>query len=409
MRTSGSRARRRLAICLAAVALGALGPLAAPAAAGTSARDAHEAQLARVIAGDHNAARAAAGLAPLAVLPALARTAEAHNDWMVASGRFQHSNLEPLLHPTVPGTSWAAENLYRGMGSAGAAVGAWLNSPSHRTNVLSPRATHLYVAVHCDAQGRLWSTVQFAGNDRAARSDVPTARPESERRLTCNDRTAPWHPFATPEAFVTQQYRDFLFREPEPTGLAYWSDQLRRGRLDRTGVVHWFLHSPEFDARITSAARVYQLVHGRAPTSGELQSWNDQRSGGASTEQAALPLLAVLDQSRGPVDDAGFVTLLFQQGLGRNPSSAELAHWTAVLAGGSPRTAAMIGVSGLPEFARRHASDLRVLMAYQGLLGRDAEPEGAAYWTRMVRSGLSVHGLIDGFLTSPEYAQRVSR
>lgn len=317
MTLHGCRFRRVLAAAVAAatLAVATAGPLAGGAAAGTSGRDPYEAHLARVIAGDHNASRASAGLPPLAVLPAMAATAEGHNDWMVANGAFQHSDLQSVL-TAVPGSRWAAENIYKASYhfGAGQAITSWMNSAGHRANVLSSRATHLYVAVHCDAAGNLWSTVQFVDAPSAPRTDVPVQQSHTERDLDCRNRErVPWAPFASPEAFVTQQYRDFLFREADAEGLAYWVDDLRSGRITGAWMIDNFLHSPEFDARIRT----------------------------------------------------------------------------------------------LPQFSQQTSTDVRVLMAYQGLLGRPAEPAGAAYWTDQVRRGLSLHALIYGFLYSPEYATRV--
>lgn len=319
MTRHGCRFRRVLAAAVAALTLtvATAGPLAGGAAAGTSGQDPYEAHLARVIAGDHNAARAAAGLPPLAVLPAMAPTAEGHNDWMVATGTFQHSNLGSVLQ-AVPGSTWAGENLYKASYDfgAGEATTAWMNSSGHRANILNSRATHMYVAVNCDAAGNLWSTVQFvAAPSSVPRTDVPVQQSQTERDLDCRNRDrVPWAPFASPEAFVTQQYRDFLFREPDAKGLAYWVDDLRRGRITGAWMIANFLNSPEFDARIRT----------------------------------------------------------------------------------------------LPQFSQQTSTDVRVLMAYQGLLGRPAEPAGAAYWTDQVRRGLSLHALIYGFLYSPEYANRVA-
>ncbi|MEM7339826.1 MAG: DUF4214 domain-containing protein [Actinomycetota bacterium] len=48
--------------------------------------------------------------------------------------------------------------------------------------------------------------------------------------------------------FVQQIYRNMLHRAGEDDGVAYWSAQLRRGRLDRGGVALHMALSPEFKA-----------------------------------------------------------------------------------------------------------------------------------------------------------------
>src|SRR5690606_11400564 len=73
-----------------------------------------------------------------------------------------------------------------------------------------------------------------------------------------------YHPFATPEAFVDRQYRDFLLRAPDPAGRQYWSSLLRSG-VTGTQIVSAFLSSPEYEGRVASLVRLYYAYFLRAP------------------------------------------------------------------------------------------------------------------------------------------------
>jgi len=113
--------------------------LSAVAATAATTRD-ETASLLRAM----NAARAAHGLAPVRVGTRLQLAAQAHTAAMLATQTFTHGPFAERLrafHITAPAV---AENLAVGDGtyaSAQAFVQAWLASPPHRRNLLSPSFT----------------------------------------------------------------------------------------------------------------------------------------------------------------------------------------------------------------------------------------------------------------------------
>jgi len=108
-----------------------------------------------------NAARAAAGLAPLAADPRLRRAAAAHAADMAARGYFDHtspSGTTPADRVAATGYDGCliAENIARGQADAAAVVQSWQNSPGHRANNLNPQLTQLGVA---EGAGKTWVAV----------------------------------------------------------------------------------------------------------------------------------------------------------------------------------------------------------------------------------------------------------
>ncbi|WP_336789293.1 CAP domain-containing protein [Paenibacillus sp. MMO-177] len=97
-----------------------------------------------------NQAREAAGLQPLIRLEALFETAEAKALDMRENHYFDH--LSPAYGTpgqmlTQFGVEWTAygENIAAGQRTPAAVMEAWMNSPGHRANILSPKFTHLGV------------------------------------------------------------------------------------------------------------------------------------------------------------------------------------------------------------------------------------------------------------------------
>jgi uncharacterized protein YkwD len=120
-----------------------------PAAAAPPRKDASAAgaSLQRSLLSELNAVRAKAGLSVLRPAAALDAAAASHARSMLDDGFFAHesSNGEPSwvriarFYALTP--DWkVGENLIwrRGRVEAGAVVRAWLESPSHRVNLLSP-------------------------------------------------------------------------------------------------------------------------------------------------------------------------------------------------------------------------------------------------------------------------------
>lgn len=128
---------------------------------------------------DINRARADVGLAPLSVDLRLVRAAAGHAAHLAKTGRVEHrgdGGSTPAERVGASGYVWSfvAENVAAGYASAAAVVQGWLESPSHRANMLSPEAHHVgigYVQVP-DGRYRHFWTAAF-GATRDPRSPPP--------------------------------------------------------------------------------------------------------------------------------------------------------------------------------------------------------------------------------------------
>lgn len=94
---------------------------------------------------DINAARTKQGLAPVQPVAVLSKVARAHSASMAERGFFDHQGLDgkriaDRLTDAGYGFLYAGENLSAGMENPDTVVKQWLLSPSHRDNLLEPRA-----------------------------------------------------------------------------------------------------------------------------------------------------------------------------------------------------------------------------------------------------------------------------
>jgi uncharacterized protein YkwD len=112
-----------------------------------------------------NAIRVEHGLAPLVVNSMLTASAQGYATTLGTQNFFAHHGLDGstlITRDEAEGyTDWShlEENLAAGQPSATAAVNAWMNSPSHRADLLSPNVTETgigYVYVAGSRYGYYW-------------------------------------------------------------------------------------------------------------------------------------------------------------------------------------------------------------------------------------------------------------
>ncbi len=159
------------------------------------------------------------------------------------------------------------------------------------------------------------------------------------------------YPAVDAAGFVTLLYVNTLGRAPDSAGLAAWTDAMAHG-LSRATMLTNFSECTEhylqtadlwqagiFDYNEAGAAvaRLYESALGRDPELAGWQAWTALREAGMPLLTLAAQFPACLEfQLRYPaVDDAGFVTLLYRNTLGRDPDAPGLAGWTQQLQSGA--------------------------------------------------------------------------
>ncbi len=209
--------------------------------------------------------------------------------------------------------------------------------------------------------------------------------------------------------FVKQLYRDFLNREAAAGGLAYWVNQIDTGAMTKAQVIDSFLHCQEFEGRIAPIVRLYFAYFLRIPDYGGLQYWINQYTYGMPLGSISDGFAASLEfqQRYGSLTTEEFVTLIYQNVLGRSPDPGGYAYWVGQLnSGAMTRGMVMLGFSESTEYKEVTAYEVFVTMMFVGMLRRSPKQEGFDFWVGYLDSGNSELSLIDGFLNSQEYRNR---
>ncbi len=281
-----------------------------------------------------------------------------------------------------------------------ATVGSWTMGPNVATNRLTATAPVVPGTVTIAAY-----TCNPAGSPDTDLDNMPNAVEMVEGTDLCvkdNDI------FANARLFAMQQYRDFLKREGEAGGIAYWVATINAG-TSRASVTKQFFDSPEFQGAIAPVTRLYFAYFNRIPDKPGLDYWLGQYRLGMPLNDISQAFAGSPEfvGTYGSLNNTEFVTLVYQNVLGRAPDPVGLAYWTGQLDGGlMTRGQVMVGFSESPEYQLTSYNRVFVTMIYYGMLRRVPEQFGFDYWVATLNAGASALDLINGFLAAPEYRGR---
>jgi len=176
------------------------------------------------------------------------------------------------------------------------------------------------------------------------------------------------------ETIVSELYSTYLYRDADDDGLEYWSTQLDNGALSRAQITQSFINSEEFSGSIEPVARLYYSLLNRIPDQSGLEYWINEHRNGKSMDDIAESFLEAQETQAlysPEMDDAAFVTSLYQNMLGRSDVSAEeIAYWTNELSEGTDRADIVVAFSESEENITETADDVETTVLYHGIMGR---------------------------------------
>jgi len=156
-------------------------------------------------------------------------------------------------------------------------------------------------------------------------------------------------------AFVTRMYRVTLEREPDPGGLASWTDGLRSGSLSGADVAKNFIFSEEFRAKNVSDEQflhvMYAAFFNRAPDPGGFGGWMSELNQGRGREYVL----------NGFVNSEEFRALCAQYGI--NPGSGANVTVKNAAQPASPAPSS----ANLNAYEQQILAQLNAIRAAQGL------------------------------------------
>jgi Domain of unknown function (DUF4214) len=209
--------------------------------------------------------------------------------------------------------------------------------------------------------------------------------------------------------FAMQQYRDFLGREGDSGGINYWTNLLNAGSATRAQVIDSFFNSSEFQGSTAPVTRLYFAYFLRIPDYDGLLFWVNQYRQGATLDSISQAFAQSQEfiNRYGALSNGDFVTLVYQNVLGRAPDPGGYSFWVNQLnSGGMTRGQVMLNFSESAENKQTSFNKVFVVQVYVSMLRRAADQSGFDFWVNTLNGGASGLVLIQGFLANPEYHSR---
>jgi len=247
------------------------------------------------------------------------------------------------------------------------------------------------------------------------------------------------NPIDATQFFVTEQYRDFLSREPDASGLSFWDGNIDACGADascveakRVNTSAAFFLSIEFQQTGFYAIRVQRAAFGHkssdssrvtfASFASDASVVGDNVVVGQGDWQAQLEtnkeayaerVVSSADfAARFPSSQTAtdYVAALYSS-AGVTPTQGETADAVAAFgAGGAAgRAAALRKVADSDSLTRAEFNPSFVLMEYFGYLRRDPDQAGYAFWLSKLNQfdgDYNAAEMVKAFLSSDEYRQR---
>ncbi len=177
----------------------------------------------------------------------------------------------------------------------------------------------------------------------------------------------------TNSQFIDLAYNNVLRRQAEPSGKAYWLNQIANG-MSRGTVMVALAESPEFVARTqtpppntvstapaprnrvyeSEIRRLYIGYFDRLPDQAGLNYWTDLRAKGVSLERVSAQFAYSPEfvGAYGNTSNSRFVDLVYANILNRQPDASGRAYWINQLNNGMSRGRLVIGFTESPEFVQ---------------------------------------------------------
>lgn len=178
-------------------------------------------------------------------------------------------------------------------------------------------------------------------------------------------------PFRLSSVFVTQSYRDILFRSPADDRYAYWSSQIPRTKTPED-LLAYLVASSDADTVLHSLTRLYRAYFLRLPDHAGFTYWLGKRLSGwrLATTSEAFARSSEFTTRYGSLDDAAFVAQVYRNVLGREADPAGTAYWTDQLARGMARGEVMTRFSQANEYVTKTQRGNEIVALWETLLGR---------------------------------------
>ncbi|HMJ75258.1 MAG TPA: DUF4214 domain-containing protein, partial [Iamia sp.] len=208
-------------------------------------------------------------------------------------------------------------------------------------------------------------------------------------------------PYTSWTQLVDQVFRQMVGRPPTTSEAQQWMGPLQDGTSTPGDLVASLRRSSHHRTIVDQMTRLYRAYYRRSPDRGGLEYWIAQRLGGRSMVSISdfFSRAGEFEAIYGTLGDVQFVARVYQNVLGRQGGTREMAYWTdEITSGRRSRGTVMIGFSEAAEYTTAQASVVTVSVLH--LLWLDRVPTAEELTTGVVAldRGTSVADYADTLL-----------
>lgn len=325
--------------------------------------------------------RPVAGSTTEVTLAPLASTGSVRSVALPVTGGTVYVDFRPAVAPDVRRTDWAGVQVHlRTINPTYGYPTSYLLDMTGSTGFASPAL----------ADGAVWA-VPGTGQEVAVLDVGSTAtvvvRPAGSGGVT-----------PAVEAYITRVYLDLFGRSVDSGGLATWAAALMSG-TPRVAVANAITGSTEYRSGLIQES--YRRYLERSADRAGLAFWLEEMQRGRTIGDMESGFLASDEyylQAGG--DDAQWVRELYRHVLGRSAASAEVTFWV-----GQVRAQGRYGVARGFLHSTEHLTTV-IDGYYQDLLGRRIDPSGRRTWVTAIQTGTRLEQVIGAIVGSDEYYAR---
>lgn len=338
----------------------------------------------------HDQARAQAGLPALREDPAFDQISRAWAFEQARTGTLKHN---PTYAQQIGRTVSSWRRITENVGYAPTAERmhtAYMDSSGHRANILDRNVQRVAVGCVRDAQGRLWSTVNFVGASTALADRRPTPFRSAG---DASGRLRWWLLAQGPSASQVEADATNLLRS--------WST---------ADLAAYLATSSTHAAFVPGTVRLYGGAFDREPDASGLNYWIQQRQRGMTLDSMASKFAASAEFTTlyGDLGNRAFVEQVYRNVLDREPDASGTDYWVQQLERGATRGKVLVGFTESPENKRATAVDVTISWAFAQMLNRVPTAGERTLWQARMAAGVDEEAIVRSLAASDAFARRVA-
>lgn len=310
--------------------------------------------------------------------------------------RNSRSGPNPTPPPT-PANSFCREFDNNALAAQDARIGMTLNNPQYPNTVTFQSSSYTRNYLYAVDANDYTYDLSNINNNRLNSFGVSFVY----LKVCAADPGPAMPPFTTRNALVNQQYNDFFGRNATASEQAYWAGT----GYNANQIVNWFVDQD--GTKRGQLTRLYKAYYKRWPDAGGYAYWVDRMKAGMSLTRVSDSFANTPEFKTmyGSLNNSQFVTLVYQNVLGRNPEPAGYAYWLDRLDKKTiTRGGMMLQFSESPENKTKFAKDSELVGVSLRMLRRPATASELVQWKAAPYDARSLAAYI---FASSEYANRV--